>query len=163
MSPAVSRSRPLAAASRWRGGCFPVSAANASRCARRVGQVGSVVSPGRYWSAWSSSATVWGQSGHIADMDPAVIKVEVEPRRVALAEGKRRCRFGGVGEAVQLGQAEGAVGLGDVAEDAAGADRGKLLIITHQPDTRTSIDGELHGRVEGEGVGHASFIDDDQR
>ena len=50
----------------------------------------------------------------------------------------------------------------DVAEDAAGADRGELLIITDQPDTRTAIDGELHGRVEGEGVGHAGFIDDHQ-
>ena len=58
---------------------------------------------------------------------------------------------------------QGAVGVFDVAEDAAGADRGELLIITNQPDTRTSIDGELHGRVEGEGVGHAGFIDDHQR
>ena len=41
-----------------------------------------------------------------------------------------------------------AVGLFDVAEDAAGADRGELLIITDQPDTCTSIDGELHGGVE---------------
>ena len=63
---------------------------------------------------------------------------------------------------MQLGQMQRAVGLFDVAEDAAGADRGELLIITHQPDTRTSIDGELHGRVEGEGVGHAGFIDDHQ-
>jgi hypothetical protein len=36
------------------------------------------------------------------------------------------------------------------------------LIITNQPDTGTSIDGELHGRVEGEGVGHAGLVDDDQ-
>jgi hypothetical protein len=64
---------------------------------------------------------------------------------------------------VQLSQPEGTVGVGDVAEDAAGADRGELLIITDQPDTRPSIDGELHGRVEGEGVGHAGLIDDDQR
>ena len=56
-----------------------------------------------------------------------------------------------------------AVGVFDVAEDAAGADRGELLIITDQPDTRTAIDGELDGRVEGEGVGHAGFIDDHQR
>ena len=55
-----------------------------------------------------------------------------------------------------------AVGLFDVAEDAAGADRGELLIITDQPDTRTAIDGELHGGVEGEGVGHAGFVDDHQ-
>jgi len=38
---------------------------------------------------------------------------------------------------MQLGQAEGAVGVLDVAEDAAGADRGELLIISDQPDTRT--------------------------
>jgi hypothetical protein len=56
-----------------------------------------------------------------------------------------------------------AVGVFDVAEHAAGADRGELLIITNQPDTRTSIDGELNGRVEGESVRHAGFIDDQQR
>ena len=72
------------------------------------------------------------------------------------------CRFGGVGEAVQLGELQGAVGVFDVAEDAAGADRGELLIITDQPDTRTTIDGELDGGVEGEGVGHAGFVDDHQ-
>jgi hypothetical protein len=63
---------------------------------------------------------------------------------------------------VQLGQVQRAVGVVDVAEYAAGADRGELLIITNQPDTGTSIDGELHGRVEGEGVGHAGLVDDDQ-
>ena len=35
---------------------------------------------------------------------------------------------------------QGAVALLDVTEDATGADRGELLIITNQPDTRTSID-----------------------
>jgi hypothetical protein len=44
---------------------------------------------------------------------------------------------------MQLGEMQRAVGLFDVAEDATGADRGELLIITNQPDTRTSIDGEL--------------------
>ena len=63
---------------------------------------------------------------------------------------------------MQLGQAEGAVGVCDVAEDTAGADRGELLIITDQPDTRTATDGELDGGVEGEGVGHAGFVDDHQ-
>ena len=54
------------------------------------------------------------------------------------------------------------MGVGDVAEDTAGADRGELLIITDQSDTRTAIDGELDGGVEGEGVGHAGFVDDHQ-
>ena len=52
MSPAVWSSRPAAAVSRWRSGCSPVSAARASRCARRVGQDGSLVSSGMIWSAW---------------------------------------------------------------------------------------------------------------
>jgi hypothetical protein len=60
ISPALLRSRPKAAVSRWRSGCSPVSAARLRRCARRVGQAGSLVSAGRYWSAWSSSATASG-------------------------------------------------------------------------------------------------------
>jgi hypothetical protein len=36
------------------------------------------------------------------------------------------------------------------------------LIISDQPDARASSDGELHGGVEGEGVGHAGFVDDHQ-
>ena len=31
---------------------------------------------------------ILSRGGHIADMDPAVIKVELEPRRVALADGE---------------------------------------------------------------------------
>ena len=49
--------------------------------------------------------------GEVADMNAAVIKVEVECLWFAFAEGERCCRFGGVGEAMQLGQAEGAVGV----------------------------------------------------
>ena len=36
-------------------------------------------------------------------------------------------------------EAEGAVDVCDVAKHTAGADRGELLIITDQPDTRTAI------------------------
>jgi hypothetical protein len=37
-----------------------------------------------------------------------------------------------------------------------------LSIITDQADTGTATDGELDGAVEGEGVGHAGFVDDQQ-
>ena len=70
--------------------------------------------------------------------------------------------FGGVGEAMQLGQVEGAVAMLNVAEDAAGADRGELLIIADQADPGTATDGELDRGVEGQGVGHAGFVDDQQ-
>ena len=91
-----------------------------------------------------------------------MLKVEPDCLRFAFSEGERGGCLVRVGEAVQLCEAEGAMGVGDIAEDTAGADRGKLLIITDQPDTRTATDGELDGRVEGEGVGHAGFVDDHQ-
>ena len=50
---------------------------------------------------------------------------------------------------MQLGEAERAVGVFDVAEDAAGADRGELLIITDQPDTRTAIRWRTARRCRG--------------
>jgi hypothetical protein len=48
-------------------------------------------------------------------MNTAVIKVEAECLWFAFAEGERCCRFGGVGEPVQLGELEGAMGVFDVA------------------------------------------------
>ena len=65
-----------------------------------------------------------------------MIKVEHECARVDRRVRRGRLGFGGVGEAVQFGEVEGAVGVLDVAEDAAGADGGELLIIADQPDTR---------------------------
>jgi hypothetical protein len=56
------------------GGCLQVQegvllafSRQGSRCARRVGQAGSSVSPGRNWSTRSSSATVWGPRSCGAD------------------------------------------------------------------------------------------------
>src|SRR5215218_1825838 len=95
-------------------------------------------------------------------MYAAVIKGKVECLWFAFAEGERCCGFGGVGEAMQLGEAEGAVALLDVAEDTAGADRGELLIISDKSHTCTATNGELDGSVDGEGVGHAGFVDDHQ-
>ena len=70
-------------------------------------------------------------------MNTTMIKIELERSRLAVAEGEQCCRFGGVGEAMQLGQAEGPADVGDVAEDTAGANRSELLIISNQSDTRT--------------------------
>jgi hypothetical protein len=63
---------------------------------------------------------------------------------------------------VEFGEVEGAVAVFDVAEDAAGADGGELLIIADQPDAGPAVDGVLDGGVEGQGVGHPGFVDDDQ-
>ena len=85
-----------------------------------------------------SSEGILGGLGKVADVDAIVIEVEVERCRFAVAEGEGCCCFGGVSEAVQLGEAESAVGVCDVAEDTAGADRGELLIITNKPDACTA-------------------------
>ena len=110
-----------------------------------------------------SGERILGGLGEITDMNTAMIEIEAECAGIAFAQGERGLCFGRVGEAVQLGELQGAVNVLDVAEDAAGADRGELLIITNQPDTRPAVDGELDGGVEGQGVGHAGFVDDDQR
>ena len=105
---------------------------------------------------------VFGGSSKITDMHTSTIKIERQRPGVAFAEGEGSCGFGRVGEAVELGEVKCAMAVGDVAEDAAGADRGELLIITDKPDTRTTIKSELDSRVEGEGAGHPGFVNDDQ-
>jgi hypothetical protein len=103
-----------------------------------------------------------GGGGEVADVNPVVIKIEVERLWFAFVEGECGCGFGRVGEPMQLGKAEGAIGVLDVAEDAAGADRGELLIITDQAYARTPTDGELNRGVEGERVSYGGFVDDQQ-
>ena len=73
-----------------------------------------------------TDATVLNQLGKVADVDPVVVEVEPERLGTSLAEGQGGGAFDGVGEADQLVQVECAVGGGDVAQDAAGADRGEV-------------------------------------
>ena len=110
-----------------------------------------------------SGEGIIGDLGEITDMNTAMIEIEAECAGIAVPQGERGFWFGRVGEAVQLGKLQGAVNVLDVAEDAAGSDRGELLIITNQPDTRPAADGEPDCGVEGQGVGHAGLVDDDQR
>src|SRR4051794_30717293 len=101
--------------------------------------------------------TVEGGGG-VADMDALPVEVEAERFGSAVSEGEGGGGFGGVGEAVQLGQPERAVAGLDIAKDAAGADRGELLIITDQPDAAAAADDERDGGVQGKGVGHPGFV-----
>ena len=109
-----------------------------------------------------SAERILGGGGEVADMDAALIKVEVERLGLPSRRASEAAASAGSVKRCSSVEAEGAVDVFDVAQDAAGADRGELLIITDQPDTRTTIDDELDGGVEGEGVGHAGFVDDHQ-
>ena len=51
----------------------------------------------------------------------------------------------------------------DVAQDAAGADGGELLVVSDQPDAATTSDDEPHNTVKGQGVGHPGLIDHHER
>jgi hypothetical protein len=77
---------------------------------------------------------VVGEVAEVADVDPAVVEVEPERLGVAVAQGEGGGAFGGVDEPHQLGQVQGAVGGGDVAQDTAGADRGELLVVADEAD-----------------------------
>ncbi len=55
------------------------------------------------------------------------------------------------------------MGGGDVAEYATGSDRGELLVVTDEPDDGAALDGVRNDAVEDEGVGHAGFVDHNQR
>ena len=101
--------------------------------------------------------------GGVADVDALPVEVEAERFGSAVAQSEGGGGLGRVGEPVQFGQPDRAVGGLDVAEHAAGADRGELLIITDQPDTAAATDDELDGGVQGEGVGHPGLVDDHQR
>ena len=92
----------------------------------------------------------------------SLVEVEAERFGPAVAEGEGCGAFGGVGEPVQLGEPDRSVGVGDVAEHAAGADRGELLVVTDQPNTAAASDDEVDGGVKGKGVGHPGLVDHHQ-
>jgi hypothetical protein len=105
---------------------------------------------------------ILGGGGQVADMDATLIQVELQRLRVTVPKRKRRVRFGRVSEAVQLAHLHRTVLGFDVAEDAAGADRSKLLIVTDQPHAPTATDHELDSGVEGQRVGHPGLVNDHQ-
>ena len=96
-------------------------------------------------------------------MDPLAVEVEAQCLGVALAQRERGGAFGRVGEPHQLAQLQRAVLGADVAQDAAGADRGELLVVADQADAAAALEDELHGGVQGEGVGHPGLVDHHER
>ena len=92
---------------------------------------------------------VLGDGGEVADVDAVVVEVEPERLGAPVAQGEGGGAFGGVGEPDQLGQVQRAVGGGDVAQDAAGADRGELLVVADQPDRPAAGGDEVRRRRRG--------------
>ena len=103
-----------------------------------------------------------GAGAEVADVDAVVVEVEAERFGVAGAQREAGGAFGGVGEADEFVELDGAVGGLDVAEDAAGADRGELLVVADEAHRSAAVEDELDDLVQREGVGHAGLVDDDQ-
>ncbi len=91
-----------------------------------------------------------------------MVEVEAERGGLAFAQREGGGAFCGVGEPEEFGEPEGAVVGLDVAQDAAGADRGELLVVADEPDAAAALQDVGDGVVEGDGVGHAGFVDDHQ-
>lgn len=103
-----------------------------------------------------------GAGAEVADVDAVVVEVEAERFGVAGAEREAGGAFGRVGEADELVELDGAVGGLDVAEDAAGADRGELLVVADEAHGAAAVEDELDDLVQRESVGHAGLVDDDE-
>jgi len=84
----------------------------------------SVIADVQVWRAAMQVSPEDRRRGEVADVDATLVEVEAERFGSAVAEGEGCEAFGGVGEPVQLGEPGCSVGVGDVAEDAAGADCG---------------------------------------
>src|SRR5699024_3906026 len=89
------------------------------------------------------------------------------PADIALPEGEGGlglgvvARAGGVAEAVQLGELDGADLGGDHAQRAPGLDRLQLTVITDEADLRPDGPGVAHELLEVEGAGHSRLVDED--
>src|SRR5690606_9281633 len=103
----------------------------------------------------------------VAGAHPAVVEVVVQGGGVAVADRESGRSFGGVGEAVQLGQRDGGAVpvtlLGQVGQDPTGGDRGQLLVVPDQPDTAAGVNDVPDDGGQVAGAGHARLVDQHQR
>lgn len=99
----------------------------------------------------------------VADVDTIVVEVEPERGPVPVSQHQAGVRLGRVGEANGVIEPHGTVLGGDVTEHSARTDGGELLVVAEQLDHRTHLDGVVDHGGEGEGVGHARLVDDQQR
>ena len=94
-------------------------------------------------------------------MDAIVIEIEGERRGLAWLGSDDAAASAGLVKRCSSPRCS-AVGLFDVAEDATGADRGELLIITNQPDTPTTSDHRWTAVSRVRVSAMLGFIDDQQ-
>ena len=105
---------------------------------------------------------VVGHGGQVTDVDALLVQVEAERAGVAVPQGQRGGRFGGVGEPHEFGQLDRAVAGLDVAERSARSDRGELLGVADQPHRRATLDRPRTHLGQAQRVGHPRFVDHQQ-
>ena len=90
------------------------------------------------------------------------VEVVVEGLGSAVAQAEGGGGFVGVGEAVQVGELDGADVVGQQAQRAAGFDGGELGGVTEEADDGAAFAGVGGEPVEVAGAGHAGFVDEDE-
>ena len=98
-----------------------------------------------------------------ADAYPAVLLVEVEGARVALAQQQRRRSFPGLLEPVDPFEFDRPSGVAQFGEHAAPSDRLELAWVTDQGEPPIVGGGEFDQLVQARGAQHARLVDDQRR
>jgi len=91
-----------------------------------------------------------------------VVGVGVHGGVVAAAQTEARLGLPAVGEAVDLGEFEGAVGMGEVREHPAGSDGVELVMVAGEQHLAAGVDDQPGNRVEVVSARHGGLIDDHQ-
>ena len=90
------------------------------------------------------------------DMHAAVVDEERQRGGIAVAQMPCGLGFGGVLEPHHLDQAAGAVFAANVAQHAAGGDRGQLLVVADEPNAGAAGHGVADDGVQFQGAGLAA-------
>ncbi|SHS80945.1 Uncharacterised protein [Mycobacteroides abscessus subsp. abscessus] len=98
-----------------------------------------------------------------ADVHALVVQIEAQGCRIGLAQCQTGGRFGGVSEPNHCRQGGGPADVGDVAQDTASTDGGKLLIVADEHDGGAAAPRMGDKSIEVQGGGHARFVDQDER
>ena len=80
--------------------------------------------------------------------------------RVAVAEEKGGGGFGGVGEAVQVGELDRPDVVDDQPERSAGLDGAELAWVADEPDSAPRSRARWSASLQVQGAGHPGFIDE---
>ena len=122
------------------------------------------LSPSRTLS--SHCSTIWARASALVGWSwtcPCAARIPNASRGVSVAELGECVAFDWVAVAAVLGEADRVGPSGEGGEDAAGVDRGKLVVVTDQDDLGVGAAGVVDEPCELAGADHGGFVDHHDR